>query len=917
MLMMAALLTSGAAFFLPLDNTRQGDKTVAVNTYHFSTGLSGLDRILRGVLPGDNVVWQIDSIEDYQALVTPYIKAALDTSQNIVYFHFSDHAPLVPEGTAVRTYTFRPDEGFETFVGNIHKAIADAGRGAYYVFDCISELADCWYSDQMLGNFFKLTCPYLFDLETLAYFALFRNHHSARAIDPITETTQLFLDVYRHKDYYVRPLKVQHRYSTTMNMLHRWEESDSFSTVSDSVIIADILTSAKWSGLHSDRRPGFWERAFLDAHEVLDEVHTGLRPESDEEAPFEKLVPMVITRDKTMHDLARRYFTLEDILKVRRRMIGTGLIGGKAVGMLLSRAIVKRSSETLAEVLEAHDSFFIGSDVFYTYLVGNGIWWTRRQQRDGADFYESATRARRLIITGSFPSSTIRKFQEMIDYFGQSPFIVRSSSLLEDNFGNAFAGKYESVFCANQGPRTQRLEDFLAAVRTIYASSMSEQALRYRDRRGMLDQDEQMGLLVMRVSGKAYGKHFYPPVAGVGLSFNPYVWSKEIDPHAGVIRLVFGLGTRAVDRSDDDYTRLIALNAPDRRPEHSFDQVKQYAQRRVDFIDLEANHLASGHFQDLIDTCDALELDLTTSVDREAARHARERYGHGAHAAAPRFLTFDNLLKQTEFVTTMKDMLQVLHKAYDYPVDIEFTVTFDPSGAYRINLVQCRPLQVQGTTEVVLPSVEIKDEDTIISAHSAVVGQSRITEIDTFIYVVPEIYGALPVSERYEIASLLGEINRALKARDEKAVTALLGPGRWGTSSPSLGIPVSFSDINGVSIICEIVMMRENLIPDVSLGTHFLNELVEMDMLYLALFPSMSGSYLDEARFLEAPSDLLNLVPGATKWQDAIKVVPATKLTTTEETIMLTADAVEQEVTCFVCAKTRATPVVAENFEPS
>jgi len=91
---------------------------------------------------------------------------------------------------------------------------------------------------------------------------------------------------------------------------------------------------------------------------------------------------------------------------------------------------------------------------------------------------------------------------------------------------------------------------------------MSEKALRYRADRGMLDRDEQMALLVMRVSGAMYDRYFYPHIAGVGFSFNPYAWDRAIDPKAGVVRLVFGLGTRAVNRSDDDYTRIIALNAP-------------------------------------------------------------------------------------------------------------------------------------------------------------------------------------------------------------------------------------------------------------------------------------------------------------------------------------------------------------------
>ena len=135
--------------------------------------------------------------------------------------------------------------------------------------------------------------------------------------------------------------------------------------------------------------------------------------------------------------------------------------------------------------------------------------------------------ARRRILTGRFPEYLVKEFAEMLDYFGQSPIIVRSSSLLEDNYGNAFAGKYESVFCANQGPHAKRLQDFLSAVQAVYASSMSEKALRYRAQRGLLDRDEQMSLLVQRVSGGCHGSLFFPQVAGVALSRNPYVWNEQ------------------------------------------------------------------------------------------------------------------------------------------------------------------------------------------------------------------------------------------------------------------------------------------------------------------------------------------------------------------------------------------------------
>ncbi len=556
--------------------------------------------------------------------------------------------------------------------------------------------------------------------------------------------------------------------------------------------------------------------------------------------------------------------------------------------MLLARAILKCSSPRFKMLLEEHDSFYIGSDVFYTFLVRNGVWWVRQKQRDPAAFLEGAEQARRRILTGRFPDYMIRQFEKMLDYFGQSPFIVRSSSLLEDNFGNSFAGKYESVFCANQGPREKRLENFLAAVRSIYASTMSERALRYRAQRGLLDQDEQMALLVMRVSGSMHGHCFYPAVAGVGFSFNPYVWNKDIDPKAGVVRLVFGLGTRAVNRSDDDYTRIVALNAPGKRPESNFDEIRQYTQRRVDYLDLDANQLVSGHFIDVIAEKPDLPLDLFAPIDRS------QRDSPGPKQ---RVLTFDRLLADTGFVKDMREILSILHSAYSCPVDIEFTANFFEEEAYKINLLQCRPLQVQGTGTIQPAPAIVRSEDRIIEARGAVVGRSRAQKIDRFIYVVPELYGHLPVADRYAVARLIGEVNRS-PVSDPQETVMLLGPGRWGTNSPELGIPVSFADINRVSVICEIVAMRKDLVPDVSLGTHFLNELVEMDMLYLALFPEEGDNYLKTAFFDKSPNSLLKHVPGAKRWQDILRVVETKDAVSKDRVITLYANSLEQKVIC-------------------
>ena len=852
-----------------------------------TTGLPGLDEVLKGLLPGDNVVWQIDAVEEYQALVTPYSQAALRNGKKLVYFRFARHEPLLSADSGAEVHELDPEQGFENFIAAIHGVIEKGGPGVFYVFDCLSRLAADWCSDQMLANFFMLTCPYLYDLETVTYFALYRNYHTSHAMGPIQETTQLFIDTYRHKgEIYVRPVKVQHRYSPTMHMLHVWH-NDEFRAVTASAVISEILTLAQWSGLASDSSIGFWETSFIRARELIQSGE--YRPDLPGRGKdvFDMLVKMIISRDPGMQRLISRYVTLQDVLDVRKRMIGTGLIGGKTVGMLLSRAIVKKADRRFVELLEEHDSFFVGSDVFYDFLVRSGIWWVRQKQRNPETFLDGAEQARRRIITGEFPPYIMRQLEEMLDYFGQSPFIVRSSSLLEDNYGHSFAGKYESVYCANQGPRERRMQDLLAAIRTIYASSMSEKALRYRADRGMLDRDEQMALLVMRVSGAMYGRDFYPQMAGVGFSFNPYAWAPEIDPKAGVIRLVFGLGTRAVNRSDDDYTRIVALNAPEKRPEANFDEVAQYAQRRMDYLDLEANQLVSNYFSDVLQGDEDFPVEMFAS--RDAAQSSR--------AAKPNWvLTFDSLLTRTDFVKDLREILHVLQAAYSHPVDIEFAANFVGDGRYKINLLQCRPLQVQGAALMELPDVRVSKEDLIIAARGAVIGQSRLNRIDRFVYVSPDLYGKLPVQERHEVARLLGEINRA---RGEGIETVMMiGPGRWGSASPHLGIPVTFSEINRVGILCEIVAMHENLVPDVSLGTHFLNELVERNILYLALFPTQGDNFLNKDFFENTPSRLLDIVPGAKRLEGVIRVIDSAR-GAGDAAIKITADAIRQKVLCY------------------
>lgn len=570
-------------------------------------------------------------------------------------------------------------------------------------------------------------------------------------------------------------------------------------------------------------------------------------------------------------------------------MIGTGLVGGKTTGMLLARAMVKKSASPVRDRIEVHDSFYVGADVFYTYMVVNGCWWIRQQQKDIDAFLSVAEYARRVILTGSFPPRIVANLSDMLDYFGQSPIIVRSSSLLEDNFGNAFSGKYESVFCPNQGSRERRLENLLTAIKTIYASTLSEKALRYRAQLGILDRDEQMPLLIQRVSGDLHGQYFFPAVGGVGYSRNPYVWHPSIDPKAGVIRIVYGMGTRAVDRSDDDYTRIAALNAVSRRPESGIDAVRKFSQKRVDVIDLEANQLAATDFHDLSGDSTPAELSLVATRDMDTKSW---------------FITFDGLLEDTAFAADMSRILATLEEAYAHPVDIEFTVNFTGERDYRINIVQCRPFEARdpasgdladvttgdcvdaapGTALVKLPGIP---EKALISSESGtVIGRSRTIIADVLIYIPADAYDALPPPEKHRVARSIGAIMRQMNP-DKKVILA--GPGRWGTTSVSLGIPVTFAEISRTACVCEIVEMRDDLVPDVSLGTHFFNDLVEFDILYLALYPHKEGTVLDREYLRAAENKIRAYLPDGDRMEDVIRVLEGGS-----EPLVLHADSLNQ-----------------------
>jgi len=853
-----------------------------------STGLDSLDELLNHLRLGDNVVWQVDDIDAYKAFVTPYVERAIKEKRKIVYIRFSSHPPILEPTEDLDVVKLDANIGFESFSTQVHKVIKDYGVGVYYVFDCLSDLLSAWATDMMVGNFFMVTCPYLYELDTVAYFAIFRDNHSFRTVARIRETTQLLIDIYSLDDnYYIHPLKVWDRYSPTMFLPHQ-QVNHHFIPVANSVDAARLFSYITDSERkRAARNLDYWDRLFLRCEELLE------RPSTEEEQTdaISQMCRLVIGREDRIVNLAMKYFTLQELLDIKARMIGTGYIGGKAVGMLLARKILQSdTSFDWDKHLEMHDSFFIGSDVFHTYIVENGSWKMRMEQKTPEGYFDQAAGLREKLFHGKFPAEIKEQFQEVIEYFGQSPIIVRSSSLLEDSFGNAFAGKYESIFLVNQGSPEVRYQQFENAVRRIYASTMSEDALTYRKQRGLDQLDEQMALLVQRVSGVYHGDYFFPDVAGVGVSYNTFVWNSSINPDVGMLRVVFGLGTRAVDRVEDDYPRIASLDQPLLRPQAGKVDIKQFSQHYVDLLNLRENTQETVSLTNLLKTNVDVDLDLIAIDDPEANLRMRQLGIKGPNVIV---LTFDKLLSETDFSENMKKMLSTLQQHYDYPVDIEFTLNFSKSDQPRINLLQCRPLETKGSGSKVQIPEKISDESLLFRSHGAFMGGSVNMAIQRIIYIDPQNYIDLPQTAKYDIARLVGKLNRQIADENEMTVM-LIGPGRWGTTTPSLGVPVSFSEINKISVVCEMSYPSGNLIPELSYGSHFFQDLVETEIFYVALFCEKSDVTLNSNKIIRNENILTSLVPDSEKYQHVLRVYDLTR-----RSVSLMSDVISQQVVCF------------------
>jgi hypothetical protein len=614
------------------------------------------------------------------------------------------------------------------------------------------------------------------------------------------------------------------------------------------------------------------------------------------------LIRRMVSEHLTYVGLAKKWFTTADLAYIYEHKIGSGRIGGKAAGLLLAERIFKQVADEdfLANVM-IPESYFLGTEVINLFLSMNGLtYWNDQKYKSEDQMLEEYPFILEEFQMGKFPPEIVSALEELLIKFGSRPLIVRSSSQLEDSFGTSFAGKYDSHFCPNQGTPEENLDALTNAIALTYASAFKPEALRYRRSIGLQDYAERMSILIQAVEGEPLGQYLLPHASGVAHSRNIFRWSPQIKPELGFARIVWGLGTRAVERLGDDYPRLVALSHPTLQPNDSAQAIRHYSQRQVDLIDKKTNALVTMPIHEVL-TPDYPPLNLITQLERDGYFvTARQRV---RSSEIPRLaVNFHEFLARTNFTTLLSKMLRLLEEHYHSTVDLEFAVNIpeprNPRPTVQITLLQCRP---QSYLEGLLPPALPEDlaEEHIIFSSGWLVPRGYLSDIRYLVYVKPLTYFAL---DTQAARRLVGQAISHLNEQLDKRSFICIGPGRWGSTNPDLGVYVSYADIHHSGAMIELSGSEAGAPSEPSLGTHFFHDLMEAQIYPIAVPLDEPDTRFQREFFDNAPNVIKDLITVNEQIAQCIQVIDIAAYRPGHHIEMIMDNAQEQ-VTAFLVKK--------------
>ncbi len=590
------------------------------------------------------------------------------------------------------------------------------------------------------------------------------------------------------------------------------------------------------------------------------------------------LIRRMITNQLEYINVAKRHVTIRDFYDLIDHMIiparSHGVIGGKAAGLFLASRILRSYAEhrpRLADVATPK-TWYLPSDSLHYFMNFNDMEEMFEQKYKPMEEIRSEyPHIVELFKSSRFPPEIVHGLSMALDDLGPNPVIVRSSSRLEDRFGAAFSGKYKSLFLANQGEKHERLAALLDAVAEVYSSLFGPDPIQYRAERGLLDVREEMGVIVQQVVGSRVGDYHLPTCAGLAFSSNEFRWSARLDRRDGLVRLVPGLGTRAVDRMADDYPILVAPGQPELRVNSTPEEVARYSPRKLDALNLVTNRFETIRVDEFLAThgheLPAVERLVSVFADGRLTRTPRLTLDFSSDLV----VTGEGLIADGSFIGTVREMLEVLEQEMGTAVDIEFA--FDGE---RIWLLQCRPQSRSTETEPAPIPQNLDERDLLFRSHKHV-SNGMIPDISHIVYVDGRRYRLLPSAEEmHAVGRAVSRLNKVLPKRR----FVLIGPGRWGSRGDiRQGVSVGYADISNTAALMEVAVGETEFTPDLSFGTHFFQDLVEASIRYIPIYPDEDGCIFDDRFLGRSHNELADLLPDYAGLENVVRVIDVAKTT--------------------------------------
>jgi hypothetical protein len=528
-------------------------------------------------------------------------------------------------------------------------------------------------------------------------------------------------------------------------------------------------------------------------------------------------------------DFSRRRFSRS----VPFARIGGGSIGGKARGLAFINALFKRYDvrHRWPNVRVAvPNAAAIGTEVFDAFLEQNRLGEVLVQDKDDDELV-------RTFLTCELPQAVRNDLAAFLESV-RCPLAVRSSSLLEDSHGQPFAGIYKTYMIPNNHPdAVVRLEQLCNAIKLVYASTFFRAARQYQEATGHHVEEEKMGVVVQELVGAQHEDRFYPTFSGVARSYNFYPLGK-LKPEDGVACVALGLGKMVVEGGE---MLMFSPKYPQVLPQFSTaEDMLANAQRSFFALDMRhpGPYRSADADQNLV-RCDleVAERDGTLTAIGSVYCAENDVVYDGIVRPGPRLVTFAHVLKADLF--PLADILNFLvavgQQAMACPIEIEFAVNMN-SDPMQFSVLQIRPTVSDEAFEHV--SLEEVKQDRLVCYSPQTMGNGYIRNVRDIVFVKPEAFDS---AHTRLIVTELSQINESLRHAGRPCL--LIGPGRWGSADPWLGIPVTWEQISTAQVVVESSL--DNFVVTPSQGSHFFQNLTSFRVGYLTVNPTVGGGFVD------------------------------------------------------------------------